>query len=168
MNNQENKFINFSFGEIKNNEMINIYELEEIKPFLKTDKYNFILEENITEEIIELCENKMMTYKPNSNYIIVEGNIKNINNSWKNEEDYYLSENYNDLKNKKQYLCSRIKIYNNKINKPPKLEINTNGIISFDNGRNRFCNFRDLGCKTIPIMINKNNIKIFKKNNWIE
>ena len=129
----ENKFINFTFGEIKNNdnEMINIYELDSFIKYNKTDEYNFILEQNITEEIIQLCENKMMTYKPNTNYIIVEGNIENINNSWKNEEDYYLSENYNELKNKRQYLCSRIKIYNNKIVEPPEIEINDDGNIFF-------------------------------------
>ncbi len=67
----------------KNSEIINFYELEEIKSFLKTDKYKYILEQNITKETIELCKNKILSYKPKYNYIIVKGNIENINNSWK-------------------------------------------------------------------------------------
>jgi hypothetical protein len=150
-----------------NNEITNFYELEEMKPFLKTNDNKYILDEIITERMIKLCEDKMMLHEPNPDCIISIGNIKNINNSWKNNEKY-LSENYDELECKNKYLNSRINIYNNKIDKPPEIEVDNNKNITFKDGRHRFSNFRDLEKKTIPIIINKNNIEIFKKNNWIE
>lgn len=157
------------------NKMINIYKNESYKMFLEKcekegiEKHGYILEENITEEIIKRCFNKMMEYELNGEsdeYSVIKiGNIKNINESWKNDK-CYLSENYENLKNKTKYLRSRIDIFENKISKPP--EIGTlSGHVGFVNGRHRFSNFRDLGEEIIPVIIEKEFIEEYKKKGFI-
>ena len=96
--------------------------------------------------------------------ILVEGNVKNIDSSWKKDKENYLE----PYKQTEKYYNSKVDILNEKVNIPPIIHLSgINGSISFQNGRHRFANLRDSGVKTIPIVIRIQYLKDFKKLGFV-
>jgi hypothetical protein len=87
-------------------------------------------------------------------YIIVEYSVNKIDDVWKDSE-FYISTNYDSIIEKEKYLWSRIDLLSlsDKIKKPPDLYFDHRGELCFENGNYNFANLRDLGCKTIPCII---------------
>jgi len=155
-----------------------IYEFNKFIPTKEEEKF---INSKLSNEIIQSTLNRMRQYKPcdydcliergeaeedaeDFEEILVEGNVKNIDNNWKKNKHYYLQPYTLTAK----YYNSKVDILNEKVNTPPVLGVETDDkSISFVNGRHRFANLRDSGVKTIPIVINKKDLKNFKKLGYV-
>lgn len=156
--------IKLSHHDDSKNEMVNIYDLLEIKKkqqqYIYENKY--LLETFVdTQQVIYT----FLKHKPNKPFTIVILNTHKVNNNWKKSK-LYLS-NYSKLHtihDKAKYLGSRSNIIKNIVYEPPEININDNKNIEFINGRNRFANLRDLGEKYIPFIVHKNDLDFIKNN----
>ena len=101
--------------------------------------------------------------------ILVEGNIKNIDNLWKRGDASFYLEPYTKTK---KYINSKKDILNKKVDIPPQINIILDNdllsigkvpYIQFINGRHRFSNLRDSGAFYIPIIIHKEDLSKFQK-----
>jgi hypothetical protein len=88
-------------------------------------------------------------------YMIVEYSINKIDEAWK-DSTLYIPTNFDAIENKGKYQQSRIDLLMGIIKDPPKLCFDSRGGFDFVNGRHRFANLRDLGCQTIPCIIEEN------------
>ncbi len=80
--------------------------------------------------------------------------VNKINNLWKKDKDLYISENYEEIKYPNKYLKSKKNLLEKKIEIPPTIMYDKEkDLISFEYGRHRFSNLRDLGCNKIPIIV---------------
>lgn len=152
---------------MKNNSLINFYELYSMEEYMEEDEtLKYILDRKVELDELEEYKKKMNEYEPNKNEKIEILNVEKINNLWKKDKNYYISEKYEEIIDKNRYLNSRIYLLNieEKIKEPQQIEyIEEEDLISFINGRNRFSNLRDLGCKEIPVIIYKKDKKIIEK-----
>jgi hypothetical protein len=90
--------------------------------------------------------------------------VKKINELWKKDKHLYISKIYENIENKAKYLKSRKDLLEGNILEPPKIYYNEEKeLIIFENGRHIFSNLRDLGCKKIPIITNKNTKKVLEE-----
>jgi type I restriction-modification system DNA methylase subunit len=147
-----NNFITLKINEeeTKNNEpelkMTITDEIESLKYLLTID-----IPENLVKNTIDL----MKSYKPDKGYIVKMISVKKINKLWK-LTDNFIPENFDekldDLKLK--YLLSRKNLLDGHVKIPPKL-IFDNDKFTFNNGRNRFSNLRDIGCDKMPFLMTK-------------
>lgn len=157
---------NITFDMETNDALINFYKLPAVinscEIFVNENKHwlNKQISQNILNKIIDKMQNYDMLEE---NEEIIMLNVNKINDCWKKSKDY-IDTNFENILNKKKYLQLRkylIDFETNKqqILKPSNIcfdEINEiNDIIEFIDGRNRFSNYRDLGIKYLPFIINK-------------
>jgi hypothetical protein len=97
--------------------------------------------------------------------IVVWGDIDKIDNLWKDDVNYYISPNFEEIKTKEKYLNSRKDLFDMKVNEPPRITIKFTDkpIIGFTDGRHRFSNLRDMGVKKMPILIKEDKFDLFKR-----
>jgi hypothetical protein len=142
----------------------------------------------IPKEIIDYSVNKMKNYSEylldyeyliasgeNEDYakavetIVVEGNIKKIDNLWKRGNPSFYLEPYTKTE---KYINSKKDILNKKVDIPPQINIILEDsllssgkvpYIQFTSGRHRFSNLRDSGAFSIPIIIYKEDLYKFQK-----
>jgi hypothetical protein len=134
-------------------ELINYYETPTFKEYEKNTNEN-INDISIEPEIIDYCIEKLKKYETKKGETLKIVNIDKINNLWKKDKDKYISENYEEIKYPNKYLNSRKDLIDKKIEIPPKIMYDEkNELILFENGRHRFSNLRDLGCKEIPVIV---------------
>jgi len=157
--------------QLKKGKMINFYEIPSFKEYEKKEyeKIKYIKDVIIEQGIIDDCIEKFKKYEPQDGEILKIVNIDKINNLWKKDKALYISEIYEEIKFPNKYLNSRKDLLEKNITIPPKIIYDEeNDLISFENGRHRFSNLRDLGCKEIPVIIlNEDKEKIeelLKKN----
>ena len=99
----------------------------------------------------------------NNKLSLISIDINKLDDDWKNSnENQYISRNFSELENQKKYICSLQDIINNDVLDPPIIDIKDN-FVYFENGRHRFSNLRDIGVKTIPILVYQYNESAFKK-----
>lgn len=142
--------------QLKKGKMINFYEIPSFKEYEKKEyeKIKYIKDVIIEQEIIDDCIEKFKKYEPQDGEILKIVNIDKINNLWKKDKALYISEIYEEIKFPNKYLNSRKDLLEKNITIPPKIIYDEeNDLISFENGRHRFSNLRDLGCKEIPVII---------------
>jgi len=156
------QFINFEIGH--SDDIINFYDLPEIKKrnqkFIETNIH--LLQTNInTEQIIDTLKQ----YKCKKGYTKVILDTTKVDNNWKKTELYLTNyENLPYLNDKAKYLESRKNLIDGNVIEPPIININDEGNIEFETGRNRFANLRDLGVKFIPFIIYKKELStVFHK-----
>lgn len=145
---------------ILNNDYLQINNIDLPEDINKINKFkNEILYIQLSDDDINSFLNNMKKYKTHHvEETIIECDIKKINNAWK-KTNYYIPENFNEIKNKMKYLNSRKDLIGNEITKPPEIYFENNYIMFYD-GRNRFSNFRDLGCERMPFIIEKSQEKL--------
>jgi hypothetical protein len=142
----------------------------------------------IPKEIIEYVVNKMKNYSEyiidyeyliesgeDEDYakaaetIVIEGNIKKIDNLWKRGDPSFYLEPYTKTE---KYINSKKDILHKKVDIPPQINIiledsllSTGKVpyIQFTNGRHRFSNLRDSDAFSIPIIIHKEDLSKFQK-----
>ena len=112
----------------------------------------------------------MNNHVPSRGTIIVEGDVFAIDKLWKNDSDVYINRKleggYKDNRELAKYMNSKKDIMEGKVEIPPIMWIRISKQITeirFTNGRNRFANLRDVGIKTIPIVIEKKQLGDFRK-----
>jgi hypothetical protein len=140
----------------------NLYDLPEIKKrnqnFIDINIY--LLETNInTNQIIDTLKQ----YKCKKGYTKVILDTTKVDNSWKKSKLYLTNyENLPHLNDKAKYLGSRKNLFEGNVIEPPKININDEGNVEFENGRNRFANLRDLGVEFIPFIVCKKELTEIK------
>ena len=139
--------------------MINFYETPSFKEYEKKEyeKIKYMEDVIIEQEIIDDCIEKFKKYKCKKGEKLKIVKIDEINNLWKKDKDKYISEIYEEIKYKNKYLNSKKDLLEKKIEIPPIIYYDEEkDLITFENGRHRFSNLRDLGCKEIPVIVNNN------------
>ena len=140
----------------KKGKMTNFYEIPIIKESIenKVEKIKHIKDVVVEQEIIDDCKKKLKKYKTKKGETLKIVNIEKINKLWKKDIKHYVSEIYEEIKYPLQYLKSRDNLLKKMIYEPPKIVYNEEkDLIEITNGRHRFSNLRDLGCKEIPVIV---------------
>jgi len=99
--------------------------------------------------------------------ILVNLNVRKVNNSWKNTRDYIgCFESIKYSISKLKLLNSKIDIVNLKVDVPPYIYVDDACNVDFYNGRNRFANLRNANVSEMSFVIKKKDykklVKIFK------
>ena len=128
------------------------------------DNLENILEKEITESNLLNYINILNKWEIKKGEKVIEYSVKKINELWKKNVQNYISKKYSNIENKKKYLQARKDLIECKVLEPLKINYDkiTDSII-FKNGTNIFSNLRDLGCKNIPIITNKETAKILEE-----
>lgn len=140
----------------KKGKMINFYEIPKIKESIENEveKIKYIKDVDVDQETINYCMEKFKEYVPKKGETLKIVNVEKINNLWKKDKDMYINEIYEEIKYPLQYLKSRDNLLKKKIIEPPRIVYDEEqDLITFENGRHRFSNLRDLGCKEIPVIV---------------
>ncbi len=126
---------------------------------------NYQLSSEQLNKILSIMSNYNLNDYPDDNVIIVNGSVDKINQMWKQSDPLlYISENFEEIANKQKYLQSRRNLLNYIVDIPPIVGVHEKEqTLGFSNGRNRFANLRDMGATTIPIIINTEDIRLFRK-----
>lgn len=117
-----------------------------------------ILKEKVNRgELIKIAE-FMATTEVESGFSRIKADIEKVNRLWELNSSQipptYIPTEYTEIIDKRKYLNSRRDLLAKplKVNCPPKIEYNK-GKVSFDDGRNRFANLRDMKAPYIYVDI---------------
>lgn len=152
-------FIQFNIEltkEQEEHEVINFYETPSLKESEKKEyeEIKYLKDVVVEQEIIDDCIEKFKKYETKKGEMLKIVDVNKINNLWKKDKDLYISEIYEEIKYPNKYLKSKKKLLDKKIEIPPTIMYDKEkDLISFEDGRHRFSNLRDLGCNKIPVIV---------------